>query len=66
MSAGLLELARTVKVWFSLRAPEVMPLRLTVCTPASSLIVRSKRTPSINTSLTELTVTMKVQLTVLL
>ena len=56
---GLLELAVMVSVWISLAAPDEMPVRLTVCKLAFSLIVRSLRASSVGAWLTALTVTMK-------
>ena len=66
MRPGLLEVAVTVRVWFSLAAPEAMPDKVTDCSPASSLIVRLLSGASVGGSLRALTVTVKVRLTTLL
>ena len=63
---GLLEEAVTVRVWASLAAPEEMPERLTVWSPAFSLRVTSVRVLSVGAWLTPLTVTVKVRETMLL
>jgi len=57
----LLEEAVTVRVWTSLVAPEVMPVRLTVWRPAFSLIVTLASALSVGGWLTGLTVTRKVR-----
>src|SRR6266436_4602828 len=62
--AGLLEVALTVRIWFSLAAPELMPLKDTVCTPASSLMLRSPIGFNVGGSLMALTVTVNVRLMV--
>src|SRR6266496_4835832 len=51
-----LEEAVTVSVWFSLGGPAVIPLRLIVCRPPSSLMVRLPRALRVGGSLTGLTV----------
>src|SRR5690242_20305367 len=62
---GLLEVAVTVSVWISLVAPEVMPVRLTACCPASSLMVTLAIASRVGCWLTPLTVTVKERLMVL-
>src|SRR5258708_6192268 len=66
ISAVLLELAVTVRLWISLLAPEVIPERLTVCNPAFSLILRSASELRVGGWLTGLTVTAKERVTILL
>ena len=41
IKAGLLQVAVTLSVWISLVAPEVMPDKFTVCSPAFLLMVKS-------------------------
>src|SRR2546427_495270 len=55
--AGLLETAVTLSVSFSLAAPELMPVGLTVCGPASSSSVTALNASRVGGSLTGLTVT---------
>ena len=66
MSPVLLEEVVTVRVWLSLVAPEVMPVRLTVWRPAFSLMVTLASGSSVGAWLTGLTVTAKVRETTLL
>ena len=54
-----------VSVCVSLAAPVPMPVKLTVCTPVSSLIVTLLMAASAGTSFTAFTVTVKVRITVL-
>src|ERR1044071_2968890 len=61
---GLLELAVTFKVWFSLAAPELIPVRVTVCRPAAAFAVKLARGSRVGVSLTELTVKTKLSLAV--
>ena len=63
---GLLELAVTTRVWTSLEAPELMPVRLTVCRPAFSLMVKLAIGSRVGGELTGLTVTVKERTTMLL
>ncbi len=62
----MLEVAVTVRVWTSLLAPELIPERFTVCTPAFSLMVRLDRELRVGGWLTGFTVTVKDLVTVLL
>ena len=66
ISPVALEVAVTVRVWFSLAAPELIPVSVTVCVPASSATVRLARGSSVGGSLTALTVTRKAREKVLL
>ena len=59
-----LELAVTVRTWFSFSAPEVMPVKVTVCRPASSLMLRLEIGFKVGGSLTGTTVIVNVRLTV--
>src|SRR5437588_675516 len=65
MRPGLLEAAVTVSVWDSLVAPEVMPESETVCGPGFSLRVRLEIGLRVGGWFTQLTVTLKVRVTVL-
>ena len=56
---GLLEVAVTVRVWFSLTLPEEMPVRLTDCAPAFSLVLELPIGFNVGCWLTALTVTVK-------
>ena len=40
MTLGLAEMAETMSAWFSLLPPALMPVRLTMCGPVSSLTNR--------------------------
>jgi hypothetical protein len=57
---GLLETAVTVSVWISLAAPEVMPDKFTVCSPAFLLMVKLLMAFNVGGWFTALTVTVKV------
>ena len=61
----MLEVAITIKAWFSLGAPEPMPDRFTVCNPALMTRFKSEMTARVGTSFTEVTVTRKVLLALL-
>jgi len=61
MREGLLEVAARMSVCVSLAAPELIPVRLTVCVPASSAIVRLAMRSNAGASFTTLTVTVKVR-----
>ena len=63
---GLLEEVVTVRVWTSLAAPEEMPDRLTVWSPAFSLTVTLASAFSVGAWLTGLTITVKERETTLL
>ena len=63
---GLLEAAVMVSVWFSLGAPELIPVRFTVCAELFSLIVRLAMGSRVGGTLTGLTVTVNERTTVLL
>ena len=56
----------TVRICVSFAAPVPMPARLTLWSPASSARVKLFNAPSVGTSFTAFTVTVKVRLTVLL
>ena len=58
---GLLELAVTLSGWLSFAVPEPIPLRLTVWSPASSLIARLPIGFKVGGSFTGLTVRTKVK-----
>ena len=60
MSAGLLERATMLSAWLSLADPELIPLRNTVCSPASSLRVRLLIALRVGGSLTGVTVMLTV------
>ena len=60
MSPGLLEVAETLNAWFSLTAPEPMPVRLTVCCKESSGMLTSPITSSVGASFTDRTVSVKL------
>ena len=62
----LLETAVTVSAWDWLAAPELIPVRFTVCSPAFSLIVRLEIAFNVGGWLTALTVTVNVCVTMLL
>src|SRR5690349_24186744 len=66
MMLGLLEAAVTVSVWFSLGAPELMPVRLTVLAPLFSLTVTLAMVSNVGCTFTGLTVTVNERTTVLL
>src|SRR6266700_1293250 len=66
MSAVLLEVTVTVSVWVSLAAPEVIPERFTICSPAFSLMVRLASELRVGGWFTGLTVTVKAWVTMLL
>ena len=59
---GLLEMAVTVSVWFSLVAPEEIPARTTVCSPASSLMFRLAMGLRVGASFHGVTVSVKLWL----
>ena len=59
-------LAVTVNVCASSAAPELMPLKLIVCGPASSTMNLSGMASSVGGSLTGLIVTVKVRVAILL
>src|SRR5258706_3414115 len=63
--SGRLETAVTVNVWFSLGAPELIPVRLTVCCPESSSIARSGISLSVGGSFTGVTFTVNERDTIL-
>ena len=65
MRAGLLDVAVTERVWFSLVAPEDMPLRFTVLAAEFSSTVMLLRAARVGGSLTGFTVTVKVRETTL-
>src|SRR5690242_6857402 len=60
------EEAVIVRVWLSLAAPEPIPARLTVCKPAFSLMDRLAMVLRVGAWFTELTVTVKDWVTILL
>ena len=62
---GSLELAVTLKVWASLAAPELIPLRATLLVPESSVIVKSPRGFRVGLSFTGVTVMLKVRVVML-
>src|SRR5437879_239675 len=62
MRAGLLELALTIRIWFSLVAPKPIPLKETVWIPASSLMVRSAIGARVGGAFTKFTVKRKLAL----
>src|SRR5438045_3814698 len=67
MRAVLLEKTDTLRAWFdSLGGPDVIPVRLMTCMPASSLSVIGLGASSVGRSFTGLTVMTKVRATVLL
>src|SRR4051794_16973347 len=67
MRAVLLEETETFSVWLdSLAGPALMPVRPTVCRPASSFRVIGLRGSRVGKSLMALMVTVKVRVTVLL
>src|SRR5437870_356749 len=61
MRPGLLEVAVTVSVWFSLVAPEVMQDRFTLCAAPFTLIDRLFKAFSVGVWLTAFTVTVNVR-----
>src|SRR4051794_8050168 len=63
---GVLDVAVIVRVWLSLPAPLVMPVRLIVWAPLSSLIVTFAIGSRVGESFTALTVARKVLVTTLL
>ena len=63
---GFEETAEILKLSVSFAAPELMPLRFTVCAPAFSWSPRLVNAFNVGASLTGVTVTVKVWLTVLL
>ena len=62
----MLDEAVTVKVWFSFAAPEVMPLKFTVCAPAFSFALTLPIAFKVGVWFTELTFTVNVFVTMLL
>lgn len=65
IKVGLLEDAVTVSVWFSFVAPEFIPVKFTVCWPASSLMLKPFRASIPGGSFTAFTVTVNVRVTIL-
>ena len=57
--SGLLELAVTVSFWFSLVAPDEMPVKATVWAGAFSLMATLPKAFNVGDWLTGLTVTLK-------
>src|SRR2546430_15691978 len=66
ISAGLLERAIRLSAWLSLAAPELIPLKGTVCRPASSLMVRLEMGFNVGGSFTGSTVKTKEVLALLI
>src|SRR2546422_8494106 len=66
ISAGLLEMAIRLSVWLSLAAPELIPFKGTVCSPASSLMMRLLIGFSVGRSFTGSTVKTKDVLALLI
>jgi len=66
INPGLLELAVTLSVWISLLAPELIPLKFTVCCPAPSFTVTLLIESRVGVWFTPLTVTVKLWVTTLL
>src|SRR5215475_3867938 len=66
ITLGLLEAAVIVSVWFSLGAPELIPVKFTVCAELFSLTVRLAMGSNVGGTLTGLTVTVNDRTTVLL